>query len=66
LHSTVNVAVLGSKEPAKAYLSARLENTSPSIQASPSTDVVRRALQYFYDICTTYVLERDVSQFLVE
>jgi hypothetical protein len=39
--SADNVAVLSSRKPAKAYLPARLEITSPSIQASLSTDVVR-------------------------
>jgi hypothetical protein len=51
LRSTSNVTVLSSKVPAKAYLPARLENTSPSIQASLSTDVVRGC----YNILVPYV-----------
>jgi hypothetical protein len=58
LRSTSNVAVLGSIKPAKAYLSARLENTSPSIQASPSTDVVRGHSVFLCHIDTTYVFVR--------
>jgi hypothetical protein len=35
-------------------------------KTSLSTNVVRRALQYFYDICTTYVLEDENLQSILE